>query len=85
MADIQENSATFSSNLNVYAAGGKAVAGDSAIKSLIQMKDLTKQLFDLFHGEAGYEDVDSRELSENKITENMIKNILRTAMESRNV
>jgi len=85
MADIQENSATFSSNLNVYAAGGKAVAGDSAIKSLIQMKELTKQLFDLFHGQAGYEDVESRKLSENKITESMIKNILRTAMESKNV
>lgn len=80
MADIQENSATFSSNLNVYVAGGKASAGNNAIKSLALMKDLTKELFQLFHGEAGYETVESETISEN-----MIKNIIRTAMEIKDV
>ena len=76
MSDIQENSADFSSNLNMYASAGELTAGDAAVKSLINMKKLTKELFELFHGTDGYQTVDSSNLNESKITSNLLKKLI---------
>tara|TARA_R110001592_G_scaffold360088_1_gene667905 strand:- start:29 stop:958 length:930 start_codon:yes stop_codon:yes gene_type:complete len=76
MSEIQDDSANFSSNLNMYASAGKMEAGDAAVKSLINMKKLTKELFELFHGEADYGEIGTSGLEENKVTSDFLKKLI---------
>jgi hypothetical protein len=76
MSEIQDDTANFSSNLNMYASAGKMKAGNAAVKSLINMKKLTKELFELFHGEVEYEAIGTSDLEENKITSDFLKKLI---------
>lgn len=78
MASIQENSEEFSTNLNLYAIRGKSKDGNEALNSLIELKQMTKELFDLFHKEEGYQKVDTKNLKEStNVSRETLKQIIK--------
>lgn len=86
ITEIQTQSNLMSKNLNTYSVTGEGKSGSAALENLGEIETWTKLFFEFFKDIEGYESVEDPgdTATSSKITEAMIKNIIKKTLESKN-
>lgn len=84
ITEIQSQSSLLSKNLNTYSVTGEGTSGSAAFENLEEIEVWTKLFFEFFRDMEGYDAVEDSGDSGGppKITESMIKNIIRKTLEN---